>query len=265
MTDHLASLPVPIAVGSGLDLSVLGCDGTYAGAGGACSGYLLCTVDDRIWLDAGPGTLARVQRHVPLAGLSAVVVTHEHPDHCGELPVLHNALKYLLGLSGLRVITTEGTRDLVDHVCGGAWPTFDWDVVHGGEERQIGDLRLRFVTTDHPVETLAVRVDHPTGSLAYSSDTGAALDGRRLDPDGTGVDVMVVEASLSAQQEGKVQHLSAAQAAHLAIEAGARRVVVTHVVPGSEPAERRAEVEAVLTAGGALVPTLTAADHQTSG
>jgi ribonuclease BN (tRNA processing enzyme) len=252
-----------IAVGGDLRLDVLGCDGSYAGAGGACSGYLVSSAHARVWIDTGPGTLARVQRHAPLTDLSAVVVTHEHPDHCGELPVLRNALKYLLDVSGLPVITTAGTRDLVDHISGGAAPTFAWDVVTGGDERTVGDLRFRFVTTDHPVETLAVRVDHPSGSLAYSSDTGPGLDGALLDPDGTGVDLLVVEATLAPEQEGAVAHLSAAQAARVAVAAGAREVLVTHVAPGSDPEARRLEVEAALRSSGAAVPVRAAAVHQT--
>ncbi|MGK2949374.1 MAG: MBL fold metallo-hydrolase [Acidimicrobiales bacterium] len=264
---HTASdhLPDPVHLGPGLRFSVLGCDGTYAGAGGACSGYLVSTAHERIWIDTGPGTLARVQRHLPLADLTAVVVTHEHPDHCAELPVLHNALKYLLHVTDLPVITTEGTRDLVDELTGGASPTFAWDVVHDGDERHVGGVRLRFVRTDHPVETMAVRIDHASGSLAYSSDTGADFDGSRLDPDGTGVDLLVVEASLSPHQEGMVQHLSAAEAARLAVASGARQVVVTHVVPGLDPELRRLEVEMALHADGPAVPVVAAAGMQTAG
>jgi ribonuclease BN (tRNA processing enzyme) len=265
MLDGRRALPDPIAAGTGLDLRVLGCDGTYAGPGGACSGYLVSSATTHVWIDAGPGTLARVQRHVRLTDLDAVVISHEHPDHSGELPVLRNALRFLLDVSGMPVLTTAGTRDLADQLTGGAEPTFAWDVLADGAERQVGDLRLRFVATDHPVETLAVRVDHPTGSLAYTADTGGALDGARLDPDGGGVDVLLVEASMATDQEDVVQHLSARQAARLALAAGARRVVVTHVVPGTEPEHRRAEVAAALAALGSHVEVLAAADHQTPG
>jgi ribonuclease BN (tRNA processing enzyme) len=259
------TLPEPVHIGPDLRFSVLGCDGSYAGAGGACSGYLVSTAQERIWIDTGPGTLARVQRHLPLADLTAVVVSHEHPDHCAELPVLHNALKYLLHVSDLPVLTTAGTRRLVDEMTGGASPTFAWDILSDGDERQIGGLRLRFVETDHPVETLAIRIDHANGSLAYSADTGAGLAGARLDPDGTGVDLLVVEASLSPHQEGMVQHLSAVQAARLAAASRARKVLVTHVVPGVDPELRRAEVEAALHGDGGAVPVLAAAPLQTAG
>lgn len=254
-----------ISVRGDLHLDVLGCDGSYAGAGGACSGYLVSTADARVWIDTGPGTLARVQRHVPLTELTAVLVTHEHPDHCGELPVLRNALKYLLDVEGLPVLTTAGTRGLIDHMSGDATPTFAWDVITGGDERQVGDLRLRFVTTDHPVETLAVRVDHAAGSLAYSSDTGPGFDGSLLDPDGTGVDLLVVEATLSPEHEGLAPHLSAEQAARTTIAAGARQVLVTHVAPGTDPEARRREVEAALRRERSEVPVLSAAAHQTAG
>ncbi|MFL6205229.1 MAG: MBL fold metallo-hydrolase [Acidimicrobiales bacterium] len=265
MLDGRRGLPDPIAIGSGLHLTVLGCDGTYAGPGGACSGYLVSSGPTHVWLDAGPGTLSRLQRHVALTELSAVVISHEHPDHSGELPVLRNALRFLLGVSGLPVLTTGPARDLVDELTGGAAPTFAWDIVSDGAERQVGDLRIRFMRTDHPVETLAVRIDHATGSLAYSADTGSAFDGARLDPDGTGVDLLVVEASMDADQEDVVQHLSGGQAAALAIAAGARRVLVTHVVPGTRPEARRAEVAAALVSGGSAAQAVSAADHQTSG
>lgn len=265
MTDRLVSVPQPIEVGADLRFSVLGCDGSYAGPGGACSGYLISTPTARVWLDTGPGTLARLQRHCTLAELTAVIVSHEHPDHSGELPVLRNALRYLLGISQLPLLTTEGTRRIVEQLTGGAEPTFAWDVVQGGAERKVGDLRLRFVTTDHPVETVAVRVDHPSGSLAYTADTGSAMDGALLDPDGTGVDLLVVEASMSPAEEGSFPHLSAAEAATFALACGARRVLVTHVPPGTDPHRRRDEVASALGAAGSSAEVLCAADHQSAG
>ena len=41
-----------------MKLTVLGCNGPYPAAGGACSGYLLETGDTRVLLDCGAGALA---------------------------------------------------------------------------------------------------------------------------------------------------------------------------------------------------------------
>ena len=67
----------------GLSITVLGCSGTYAGPGGACSGYLVRSNDTSVWLDTGPGSLANLQQHVDLTSLDAIVVSHEPPGPLG--------------------------------------------------------------------------------------------------------------------------------------------------------------------------------------
>src|ERR1700729_3267078 len=62
-------------------LTVLGCDGSWPGPGGAGSGYLVQTGDTALLLDAGPGTFANLCRLGDPAQVTGVVLTHEHPDH----------------------------------------------------------------------------------------------------------------------------------------------------------------------------------------
>ena len=45
-----------------------------------------------VWLDAGSGTLANLQRHVGLDDVDAVVLSHEHPDHWTDLEGYHIAV-----------------------------------------------------------------------------------------------------------------------------------------------------------------------------
>jgi ribonuclease BN (tRNA processing enzyme) len=90
-----------------------------------------------------------------------------------------------------------------------------------------------------------VRVDAGGRSLAYSADTGPDWSVAEL---GEGVDLFVCEASLTEAEEGRVQHLSAAQAGAMAAAAGVGRLVLTHVVPGVDPEAQRA------AAAGASVP-----------
>jgi ribonuclease BN (tRNA processing enzyme) len=52
------------------------------------------------------------------------------------------------------------------------------------------------------------------------------------------------EASLPPERSGTVQHLTGAEAGSLAREAGAERLLLTHLVPGTDPARHRSEAEA---------------------
>jgi len=222
-----------------VELTILGCDGSYAGPGGSCTGYLLRTDTTSVWLDAGPGTLGAVQEHVALTDLDAIVVTHEHPDHCLELPVVRNALKYVLDVEGMRVITTAGVRQLVDHISDGAEPTFSWEVVSDGGRATVGDIELAFVRTDHPVETLAVRASHGGRALGYTADTGSKFSFAAFGSDP--LHLALCEATLAPERQGTFEHLTGAEAGVLAREAGAEHLLLTHLTPGSDEARRRAE------------------------
>jgi ribonuclease BN (tRNA processing enzyme) len=221
-----------------LTVTVLGCSGTYAGPGGACSGYLVRSPAATLVIDLGSGTLANLQRHIALADIDAVVLTHQHPDHWLDLPLLRNALLYMLGLGDLRVYGTAGTLGLARVVIGQLEPTLLWHTIDETSHVTVGDLRLGFSATDHPVETLAVRVDHePSGrSLLFSADTGPRWDPWSL---GDGVDLLLCEASFPPAHEGRHQHLSARQAGGYATVLRAGRLVITHVPPGVDPRDQQ--------------------------
>jgi ribonuclease BN (tRNA processing enzyme) len=218
-----------------LTVTVLGCSGTYAGPGGACSGYLVRSPEATVVVDLGAGALANLQRHVGLGDVDALVLSHEHPDHWLDLPLLRNAMRYVLDLGDLAVYGTAGTLRQARALISELEPTLRWHTISGGWAVAIGDLRLRFSTTDHPVETLAVRVDGRGRSLLYSADTGPAWRGDGVDG---GVDTFVCEASFAPADEDRHQHLSARQAGELAGDVGARRLVLTHAPPGVDPAEQ---------------------------
>jgi ribonuclease BN (tRNA processing enzyme) len=234
-----------------LSVTVLGCAGTFAGPDQACSGYLVRSDGATVVVDLGSGTLANLQRHVAVADLDAVVLSHEHPDHWLDLPILRNAMRYVLGLEGLPVYGTAGVLAEAADLIGEVDPTFALATVTAGAEVEVGDLRFRFDRTDHPVETLAVRADADGGSLLYSADTGPGWDPTGF---GDGVDLFLCEGTYTPDQEGEV-HLSARQAGELAGRLGAGRLVVTHVAPSlSEEEQCRAAAEAF---GGPVEPART--------
>lgn len=228
----------------GLTVTVLGCSGTYAGPGGACSGYLLRSATTSIWMDCGAGSLANVQRHVPLLELDGIVVSHSHPDHWLELPVVLNALRYGLGAPelGLPLLWTARTAEQFAAIAAEPEPTFAPQVIDETSAATIGDIDLSFSRTDHPVETLAIRADHGGRSIVYTADTGDAWRLAALGPDiGRTIDLAVVEATLDEADQDVVQHLTATQAGRQAAEAGVASLLLTHLAPGSDPEARRAD------------------------
>jgi len=227
---------------SDLTVTVLGCSGSYAGPGAACTGFLVRSREAAVWLDAGPGTLANLQRHVALSRLSAVVLSHEHPDHWLELPVVYSAVRYYEPRGRLRVFNTVGTRLLAVDLCREADVAFDWEVVAGGQERTNGDQRWSWSRTEHYVETLACRVEVGESSFMFSSDTGP---GWPLADLGSSPDLAIVESTfLKAAESDGALHLSALQAGEQASSVRAGRLVLTHLAPGQEAAAHASEAKA---------------------
>lgn len=224
---------------AGVKVTVLGCSGSYPGPGGACSGYLVEAAGTAVALDLGNGSLANLQRHIALDDLDAVVLSHSHPDHWVDLTGLRVALHYVAGREGLPVFGTAETRELAEATTHGFEPTFDWRVTGDGDEFELGALRFTMSATDHYVETLAVRVDAPGSrrSLAYSADTGPDWSFRQL---GSDLDLALCESTFVTDDQAEgVLHLSARQAGAMAAEAGVRRLVLTHLWPGTDPEQHR--------------------------
>ncbi len=238
-----------------LSVTVLGCSGSYAGPGGACSGYLVRAGDTAVWLDAGPGTLANLQRHLDLDALDGVVLSHAHPDHWVDVLPFHNVARYIKPRTGLPVISPARVRALAAEVNGDLGPAFDWQVVVDGDVTHIGALTFRFSRTDHPGETLGMRVDGDGASLGYSADTGPGWSLAALGPR---LGLALCEATLAPEWAGTVQHLSAAQAGADARAAGVRQLVLTHLQPGVDPDRSRADAT---EAFGAPVDIAAIDDH----
>jgi ribonuclease BN (tRNA processing enzyme) len=218
----------------GLSLTVLGCSGSYPGPGGACSSYLVRSSTTTLWLDAGSGSLANLQRHVGILDVDAVVLSHEHPDHTGDLAGFYVACKYYLKRSRVPVYAPSGVASTLYY----SGPPIDWFDVADGSQAEVGDLRLTFSRTDHGPETLAVRVDGEGGSLGYSADSGPAWSLAKLGP---GLDLALCEATYLSDSEGRAQHMSARQAGQSARDAGVGRLVLTHQQPGVDAEAARAE------------------------
>jgi len=227
-------------------LTVLGSSGTYPAAGRACSGYLVETGEGdqatRVWVDAGPGTLANLLRVAELPTLDAIWISHLHVDHVSDLLAANYALRYGDFQPPPAPVPVFGPTGWVSHVkpflsTGESEPidgTFEVHDLHDGERIELGPLRLEAVATVHSVETYAMRATAGGRTLAYSADSGScdAL-GRLADQ----ADLFVCEAAWPVWPEGAPPiHLTPQLAGEWAAKARARQLLLTHLRPGSDPA-----------------------------
>ena len=222
-----------------MELTVLGCSGSYgAPGGGACSGYLLRTDTTSLWVDCGNGTFSHLQEHLKVEDLTAVVLTHGHPDHCVDIYGLHVLLRYGLGLENLPVFAPEGLEKFLLSLVSDWGNAFDWRAVGDGDTTTIGDIDLRFSRTDHPPPTYAVEAKADGRRLIYTADTGPDWSIDAFEP---GADLVLSEATYLDDNVPAPIHLSAKQAGEAARAAKAQRLILTHLWPRVDPAVAAAE------------------------
>ncbi|GAA4870529.1 MBL fold metallo-hydrolase [Saccharopolyspora cebuensis] len=239
-----------------MKLTILGCSGSIPGPESPASGYLVESGGSRIVLDLGNGTLGALQRVADPFELDAVLFSHLHPDHCadfGALTVLrryHPAPPYDTRQRRLPVFapaeaperfaalhaTDEAERQQTDL-------SDVFDFVPMPQELRIGPFHVQPVPVAHVCPAWGFRITADDAVLAYTGDTGPCP---ALDELGRDADVLLAEASWPHHPEAPDGlHLSGLQAAEAAVSSGARRLLLTHLQPWSDPHAIRAEAAAV--------------------
>ncbi|ADD43639.1 MBL fold metallo-hydrolase [Stackebrandtia nassauensis] len=224
---------------AGLRLNVLGSATPYPRPDNPCSGYLLTSGDTRIWLDAGTGTLAALQRHVRLTDLDAIWISHAHADHSADLLTAYYALLYadLRLTAPLPLYGPPGIADrLADFLTNGPERSpveraFTIHELHDGHRAEIGPLSLTTRAVEHGLPAFAVRVDDGDVSLVYSGDTAPCA---KLTELATTCDTLLCEAD-SAEPSTPPVHHTPEDAGTTATAAGVGRLIITHVGPFLTP------------------------------
>lgn len=228
----------------GFSVTVLGNSGSYPGPASACSGYLLRGEGANVWLDAGPGTMANLQGHIGLDAVDAVVLSHQHPDHWSDMEGFFIACRYVQSRRNVPVYAPDGLEQLM-RSGPDTESTFVWRTITDASTVTIGPFEMTFSRTDHPPETLAVRVDAGGRSFGYSADSGP---GWSLEALGPGLDLVICEATFLHDREGTSPHMSARQAGTTARAAGVGRLLITHIWPIVDPGDSVAEATAAFGA-----------------
>jgi ribonuclease BN (tRNA processing enzyme) len=213
-------------------LTVLGCSTPLPQRDNPCSGYLISGENSTILLDCGSGIFPVLVDYINPGTLSAIWISHMHPDHSADLITLANwALNAtnapkvrVLGPLGWDVrlngfISNDASRDLVREI-------FDVEYLDDGLPSSIGEFTLVSRLVHHSVITYGVRISSGDSTFAYSGDTGPC---RALEQLADNVDILLCEAGSEKPTE---YHMTIHQAHEAARKAKVGRLLVTHIPHG---------------------------------
>ena len=229
-----------------MELTVLGRYSPHPAPGGAMNGYLVRHGGTTLLLDAGNGVAARLLERIKIEELTAVVVSHLHEDHIADVHCLRFAqlTAQMLGATQAKLQIYAPTEPARNH----QWieGAEAWQDLHTYDPEQplvLGELEIRFTRTNHPIPCYAMRikpVDAEGPVLFFTADTGECPE---VVEAAKGADLLLIEASLLEEhfEKRKFGHLSAAEAAAVARDAGVKRCLFTHIWPGYDPQRLLAE------------------------
>ncbi len=219
-------------------LTVLGACGAWPEAGQACSGYLVEHDGFRLLVDVGYATVPRLLRHAAAGQVDAVFVSHGHPDHCADLsPLLRARALRDDPAPPLPVYALPGALDAVlaldrPGMLDDAYALHEFTA---GAALAVGPFRAETRPLPHFVPDAGVRLAAGGRVVAYTGDSGPSPTVVELARD---ADLLVAEASyvdrVPADTRGAL--CSARQAGRQAADAGARRLLLTHLLPGTDQA-----------------------------
>lgn len=192
--------------------------------------------EETVVVDCGGDVIQRVlSAGIDLQSISALIITHEHPDHVSGFPLFMEKI-WLAGRQ--RPIPVYGIQPAISQArrCFDTFDTSGWDGMPEIQWREIAlDEEATVLENENwtilatpgrhsvPVVGLRVSSKSTSGIVTYSCDTEPAEPIERL---ATGAGILVHEAT----GEGP-GHSSAEQAAAIAERAGAGRLLLVHLPP----------------------------------
>jgi len=251
-----------------MKITVVGCSGSFAGPDSPASCYLLQARDavNREWslvLDMGSGSLGTLQNFLDPSEIDAVLISHLHPDHCVDLSGLRVWREYHPERSHERlpVHLPVGGPQYINAICAGGEEAedsavFDYHLWEDAPSFKFGPFTVESLPVNHPVPAVGMRISAFSKNadrdvtFCFSGDTDVSDNLVTL---ATGVDLFFVEAGFTeARDEPHGIHLTGRRAGEVAMRAGAKRTVLTHIPPWNDRQEILAEARDVMGDSDAL-------------
>jgi ribonuclease BN (tRNA processing enzyme) len=225
-----------------MELVTVGTGTVAPSARRTCPCHWVARGDLRVLLDCGSGALHRLAEFgLPWHQVTHVILTHFHPDHWSDLPMLVYALKYttrppredplvILGPRGVVRLLRSLAEGYGPWLLDPGFPIVILDVQPGEPFPLDGELTLEAFPVPHTEESVALGLTAPEGRLVYTGDTGPSEELARW---AKGCSLLLAECSLPETMAVDI-HLTPERAGELAQAAGAKRLVLTHFYPPVE-------------------------------
>lgn len=215
----------------------LGANGSIQERGNGNTSLLFSNGTSSFLVDVSVNIHAAVE-----ANVDAVVITHEHIDHMYALPSLLHQLWLSKRTKPLTIMCPDGVRSMVN----GLIDNFAirskkgiFDIVfETAGHNSVGSMELEFFKTVHTPNSVGLVVSEgsceASKRIVYTCDTAPMENPREVLPQYVfGADVLIHETN-SVCNVRKPDHSCGLDAAKLANELGAKRLVICHLPKGDD-------------------------------
>lgn len=171
--------------------------------------------------------------------LDAIVISHRHIDHCGDMVGMAYDLAFgPKGPTSVPLFAAPEVHELITALVAGESTMDLADVyqhveVTGGDKFEVGPFGFELFPSIHPVPTVSMRITVGDTVIAYSSDSAG---GEALLECARGADLFLCEATWQGHTDEWPPgfHLTSRQAGSVGTEAKVKRLVLTHVLGSND-------------------------------
>lgn len=215
-----------------MKLTVLGNNGPFPAAGGACSGYLLQEKNINILIDCGNGVLSNLQKVIGFEELDAIILTHLHSDHMSDMLVLKYAveIKKKRGLLDKTFDVFAPPEPIEEYQRLDVANVFNLKSIQQDLTLRFGSITITFAEMKHPVKCFAVSAQNGNSRFVFSGDTSWT---ESIIEFSSGSDLLMLDAGLLAKDKTSenVPHLTARECGIVAQKSGVKKLLLTHFWP----------------------------------
>lgn len=218
-----------------MKLRVIGCAGGFPMGDLATSSYLLTDNEEtfHLLLDAGSGSLRALEQYIDPNHLQAIIVSHDHADHTGDIAILQHVFLLKKPQAAKLPIAFYFHPDshysslMVDDA---------YSIVKNyspGETLDLGPFEIEFKQTRHPVTCYAMRIKEKESGkvLVYTADSGWQED---LVDFCQGADLLVADCNFTNEIGSNDYHMVSQETAQLANLAQVKKLIPTHIPPQAD-------------------------------